>query len=202
MKVQICISAISLASVNADWFYRPGFTFLVLAHPGSPRQNPESHKMVILVVVVGVVHSVSTKHLYVNDNCSAMASMAMNVDNALPTNAQNSQPVRQAMANKLNSLHTRYVFTTTTTTFVNGHFSRTTWVSRHQRSITILVKPISGFTGARDSEWRWHQLGDMQICTPLQTDNYASTPQVSFLQAGCPSCHPTNSIKALKESLY
>jgi len=43
----------------------------------------------------------------------------------------------------------------------NGHFSRTTWVSRHQRSITILVKPISGFTGARDSEWQWHQLGDM-----------------------------------------
>ena len=91
------------------------------AHPGSPRQNPESHKTVVLVVVVvGVVHSVykhsvSTKHLYVNNNCSAMASMAMNVDNALPINAQNSQPVRQAMATKLNSLHTRYVFTTTTT---------------------------------------------------------------------------------------
>jgi len=35
----------------------------------------------------------------------------------------------------------------------------------------------------------------MQVCTSLQTDNYAST---QFLQAGCPSCHPTNSIKALK----
>jgi len=33
----------------------------------------------------------------------------------------------------------------------------------------------------------------------LQTDNHASTPPLkSFLQAGCPSCHPTNSIKALK----
>jgi len=29
--------------------------------------------------------------------------------------------------------------------------------------------------------------------------NHASTPPLSFLQAGCPSCHPTNSSKALKE---
>jgi len=38
----------------------------------------------------------------------------------------------------------------------------------------------------------------MQVCTSLQTDNHASTPPLCFLQAGCPSCHPTNSIKALK----
>ena len=38
----------------------------------------------------------------------------------------------------------------------------------------------------------------MQVCTSLQTDNHASTPLLSFLQAGCPSCRPTNSIKALK----
>jgi len=25
--------------VNPDWFYLPGFTFLVQARPGSPRQN-------------------------------------------------------------------------------------------------------------------------------------------------------------------
>jgi len=52
-------------------------------------------------------------------------------------------------------------------------------------------------TEARDSEWQWHQLGHMQVCTLLQTDNHASIPPL-FLQAGCPSCHPTNSIKALK----
>jgi len=39
----------------------------------------------------------------------------------------------------------------------------------------------------------------MQVCTSLQTDNHASTPLLTFLQAGCPSCHPTNSVKALKE---
>jgi len=38
----------------------------------------------------------------------------------------------------------------------------------------------------------------MQVCTSLQTDNHASTPLLSFLQAGCPSCRPTNSDKALK----
>jgi len=53
------------------------------------------------------------------------------------------------------------------------------------------------FTEARDSEWQWHQL-DQQVCTSLQADNDASTPPLSFLQAGCHSCCPTNSVKALK----
>jgi len=60
---------------------------------------------------------------------------------------------------------------------------------------------LSGFTEARDSEWQWHQLGHMQVCISLQTDNHASTAPVSFLHAGCPSCRPTNSVKALKAGL-
>jgi len=64
---------------------------------------------------------------------------------------------------------------------------------------TRKVKPIwIYFTGARDSDWQWHQLGHMQVCTSLYTDNHASTPPLSFLQTGCPSCRPTNSVKALK----
>ena len=66
-------------------------------------------------------------------------------------------------------------------------------MGRYQKSKTNV-----DFTGARDSEWQWHQLGHMQVCTSLQTDNHASTPPLSFLQAGCPFCRPTNSIKALK----
>jgi len=54
------------------------------------------------------------------------------------------------------------------------------------------------FTEARDSEWEWHQLGPMQVCTLLQTDNHTSTQPLCFLEAGCPSCCPTNSVKALK----
>jgi len=66
-------------------------------------------------------------------------------------------------------------------------------VSRYQKSKINL-----DFTEARDSEWQWHQLCHMQVCTSLQTDDHASTPPLSFLQARCPSCHPTNSVKALK----
>ena len=75
----------------------------------------------------------------------------------------------------------------------NGPFSGTTQVSRYQKGKTNL-----DFTEARDSEWQWHQLGHMQVCISLQTDNHASTPPLSFLQAGCPSCCPTNSVKALQ----
>jgi len=66
-------------------------------------------------------------------------------------------------------------------------------VSRYQKGKTNL-----DFTEASDSEWQWHQLGYMQVRTSLQTDIHASTPSLCFLQAGCPSCHPTNSVKALK----
>ena len=38
----------------------------------------------------------------------------------------------------------------------------------------------------------------MKVCTSLQTDNHASTPPLSFSQAGCPSCSPTNSVEAVK----
>ena len=36
------------------------------------------------------------------------------------------------------------------------------------------------FTEARNSEWQWHQLGHIQVCTSLQSDNHASTPPLSF----------------------
>jgi len=68
------------------------------------------------------------------------------------------------------------------------------WVSQYQNQ--------SGFTEARDCEWQWHQLGHMQICTSPQTNNHACTPPLSFLQAGCSYCHPTNSIKALKAQCH
>ena len=77
----------------------------------------------------------------------------------------------------------------------NGPFFGTTQVSQYQKGKSNL-----DFTEARDSEWQWHQLGHMQVCTSLQTDNHATTPPLSFLQARCPSCRPTNSVKALKET--
>ena len=84
---------------------------------------------------------------------------------------------------------------THTHTRLTALFSETTRVSRYQIGKTNL-----DFTEARDSEWQWHELDYMymQVCNSLQTDNHASTPPLSFFQAGCPSCRPTNSVKALK----
>jgi len=57
----------------------------------------------------------------------------------------------------------------------NGPLSGSTRVSQYQKGKTDL-----DFTGARDSEWKWHQLGDMQVCISLQTDNHASTSLLNF----------------------
>jgi len=76
---------------------------------------------------------------------------------------------------------------------VNGPFSRSTQVSQYQNGKTNL-----DFTEAKESEWQWHQLGHVQVCMSLQTDNHASILPITFLQAGCPSFGPNNSIKALK----
>ena len=46
---------------------------------------------------------------------------------------------------------------------LNGPSSGNTQVSRYQKGKTNLY-----FTEARDSEWQWHQLGNMQVCTSLQ----------------------------------
>jgi len=59
---------------------------------------------------------------------------------------------------------------THTDTHLTALFSGTTQVSQYQKGRTNL-----DFTEARDSEWQWHQLGNMQVCTSLQTDNHAST---------------------------
>ena len=95
----------------------------------------------------------------------------------------------------MNSFQTTHTHTHTHP--FNSPFSGSTQVSRYQKGKTNL-----NFTGARDSEWQWHQLGHMQVCTLLQTDNHASTPPLSFLQARCPSCCPTNSVKALKALVF
>jgi len=71
----------------------------------------------------------------------------------------------------------------------NNPFSGTTQVSLYQKGKTNL-----DFTEARDSEWQWHQLGHMQVCTLLQTDNHASTPPLSFYRLDAlPAAQPTTS---------
>ena len=71
----------------------------------------------------------------------------------------------------------------------NGLFFGTTQVSRYQKGKTNL-----DFTEARDSEWQWHQLGHMQVCTLLQTDTHTSTPPLCFCRPDAlPAAQPTAS---------
>jgi len=58
-------------------------------------------------------------------------------------------------------------------------------VSRYQKDETN-----QDYTEARDSEWQWHQLGHMQVCTLLLTDNHASTSPLSFFTGRMPSLPP------------
>ena len=79
----------------------------------------------------------------------------------------------------------------THTHLFNGPFPGTTRVSRYQKGKTDL-----DFAEARDSEWQWHQLGHMQVCTSLQTNNHASTvtPPLSFYRPDAlPAAQPTAS---------
>ena len=75
----------------------------------------------------------------------------------------------------------------------NGPFSGTTQVSRYQKGKTNL-----DFTEARDmsgSGISW------DICKSAPHSRQITTPaphRSVFLQAGRPSCRPTNSVKALK----
>ena len=48
-------------------------------------------------------------------------------------------------------------------------------MSRYQKGKTNL-----DFTEAGGSEWQWHRLGHMQVCTLLQTDNHTSTHHSVF----------------------
>ena len=60
----------------------------------------------------------------------------------------------------------------------------------HTRTHLTALFPGLDFTEARDSEWQWHQLGNMQVCTWLQTDNHSSTPPLSFFTGRMPFLPP------------
>ena len=55
---------------------------------------------------------------------------------------------------------------------------------------------------ARDSEWQWHQLGHMQVCTSLQTDNHASTPPLSFFTGRMPFLPPNQQHQSTEGTVH
>ena len=72
----------------------------------------------------------------------------------------------------------------------NSFLSGTAQVSQYQKGKTNL-----DFTEARDSEWQWHQLGHMQVCASLQTDNHtpALHHSVFYRPDALPAAQPTAS---------
>jgi len=102
--------------------------------------------------------------------------------------------VEKLMSNRL-----AHVYLKTTTTPVNGLFSRTTLVSQYQKG-----KASLDLSEARDDEVfgiQWHLMDDMKtICTLLQAGNYTSNASLNFYRPDalsdaqqCPStegqCH-------------
>jgi len=67
-------------------------------------------------------------------------------------------------------------------------------VSRYQKGKTNL-----DFTEARDSKWQCHQLGYVQVCTSLQTDNHTSTPPLSFFTGRMPFLSPNQQRQSTEE---
>ena len=106
----------------------------------------EAHAIWTAIQLLAVCWSVKTPAVSTVDEwCSQAAASATSTDSQLPHPQHTHIPL-------------------------NGPMSRTTHVSRYQKGKTDL-----DFTEARDSEWQWHQLGHMQVCTLLQTDNHSST---------------------------
>jgi len=158
-----------------------GFTFLVPAHLGSPGKRAVK-RVCVCVSASDVRYFLAVWHIARAARrilCSIVLILVVGDDSLLTLMVYNATTVPP----RLNiTIHTHTLF--------NGLLSGTTRVGRYQKGKTNL-----DFTEARDSEWQWHQLGHMQICTSLQTDNHASTAQLSFFT---PSCRPSNSVKALK----
>jgi len=70
-------------------------------------------------------------------------------------------------------------------------------VGQYQKGKTNL-----DFTEARDSEWQWHQLGHMQVCNSLQTDNHTSTSPLSFFTGRMPFLPPNQQHQSTEGSIF
>ena len=73
----------------------------------------------------------------------------------------------------------------------NGPFFRTTRVSRYQKGKPIWILLKQETTSGSGISWA--------VCKSAPCSRQITTPATHhFLQPGCPSCRPTNSVKALK----
>ena len=161
--------------------------------------NPRTHSLLYTIRTAADTLPPSPP-LYPTTACAA-AALIINEFPPLPRHCrvvgggglnEASSPVRPALPYpQLNTLQCMPVqrFNTVHTHTHTHSTAVTTRVSRYQKGKTNL-----DFTEARDSEWQWHQLGHVQVCTSLQTDNHTSTPPLSFYRPDVlPAAQPTAS---------
>jgi len=84
--------------------------------------------------------------------------------------------------------------THTHTQLCNGLFSRTTWVGRYQKDKPILIFLNQRWRAGSDNSWTIRKSFTLHFRQTTMPAHHQS----NFLRAGCSSCRPTNSIKALK----
>ena len=77
--------------------------------------------------------------------------------------------------------------------------------NNNNNRLTALYPGLPTWAGNRKVKPIWTLLkqetvSGSGISTSPHTDNHASTLPLSFVQVRCPSCHPTNSIKALNKT--
>jgi len=76
----------------------------------------------------------------------------------------------------------------------DSHFSRTTWVSQHQKDKQFGILMKQEMMG-----WQWHQLDNMQIvCTLLQSDNHASA-SLKFFTGWMPFLPPNQQCQSTED---
>jgi len=92
---------------------------------------------------------------------------------------------------KINSFQTSHTHTHTHP--FNGPFSGTTQVSRYQKGQTNLDLLKQETVSGSGISWAICKSAPRSRLITMPAPNHSS-----FLQAGCPSCRPTNSVKALK----
>jgi len=92
---------------------------------------------------------------------------------------------------------TEHTHTLTTVLLLFWNMSGTTWVSSYQKGKTRQVKTNLDVLEQEIVSGSGICWAICKVCSSSQTITPTSHHSV-FLQAGCPSCRPTNSIKALK----
>ena len=170
-----------------------------------PRQQPPNmcngHKAVITLCPLHL-HSHNTKKNILRSTRKVFTSKML----SLPQTNQKKRSTicmrnsRHYLKQSPPVLYSKNLSQYTHTRAFNSPLSRTTQVSQYQKGKTNL-----DFTEARDSECQWHQLGQMQVCTSLQTDNHASTPpghhSVFYGPDALPAAQPT-ALKHWRASSY